>query len=151
MSEAAAPDLRHRARILLVDDNPNNRELITALLAPFDLQIHTSSDGAEAIAAVEHAGRDAAPFDIILMDIHMPILDGLSATQRIRALEGDTGQRTPIIAMTANVLPDQVATCLAAGMDGHVGKPILPEALLTTLTRWLPAEGPAQPDLVENA
>ena len=133
-------DLTRKARILLVDDNPNNRELVSALLAPFDLQILTAEDGAEAVAAVETARGTAAPFDIILMDVHMPVLDGLSATRRIRTLEGGTHHRTPIIAMTANVLPDQVAICLDAGMDGHLGKPLLPEALLTALTRWLPAD-----------
>ena len=131
-------DLTRQARVLLVDDNPNNRELVSALLGAFDLVIVTAEDGAEAVAAVEQAARDGSPFDIVLMDIHMPNLDGLTATRRIRALEADRQCRTPIIAMTANVLPDQVATCLEAGMDGHVGKPIVPEGLMSTLACWLP-------------
>ena len=90
------------------------------------------------MTAVEQAARDGTPFDIVLMDIHMPNLDGLTATRRIRALEAGRPCRTPIIAMTANVLPDQVATCLEAGMDGHVGKPIVPEGLMSTLACWLP-------------
>ena len=136
---AATLNLERSARILLVDDNPNNRELISTLLAPFDLQIDTAGNGVEAVAAVERASGEHAPFDIILMDVHMPVLDGLSATRRIRTFETAAERHTPIIAMTANVLPEQVATCLGAGMDGHVGKPILPEVLLSTLTRWLPA------------
>ena len=136
---AATLNLDRSARILLVDDNPNNRELISTLLAPFDLQIDIAGNGVEAVAAVERACGERAPFDIILMDVHMPVLDGLSATSRIRTFETAADRHTPIIAMTANVLPEQVATCLGAGMDGHVGKPILPEVLLSTLARWLPA------------
>ena len=137
--DAATLYLERSARVLLVDDNPNNRELISTLLAPFDLQIDTAGNGIEAVAAVERASGELAPFDIILMDVHMPVLDGLSATRRIRTFETAGNRHTPIIAMTANVLPEQVATCLGAGMDGHVGKPILPEVLLTTLAHWLPA------------
>jgi PAS domain S-box-containing protein len=117
-------------RLLVVEDNAVNRELICALLSPFDLRIDTADDG---VAAVEAASRGA--FDVILMDVQMPNMDGLTATRRIRAAEaGDT--HTPIIAMTANVLPEQVARCLDAGMDDHLGKPINPLQLLETLARW---------------
>ncbi len=118
-------------KLLIVDDNPINRELVMALLEPFDFQIETACDGLE---AVEAASR--AHFDIILMDVQMPHMDGLTATGRIRAAEPPGAPRIPIIAMTANVMPEQVARCLAAGMDDHVGKPISPEKLLDALTRW---------------
>ena len=121
-------------RLLVVDDNSVNRELVCALLAPFDIEIETAADGVE---AVERAA--AREFDIILMDVQMPNLDGLSATARIRAA-APAGRRTPIIAMTANVLPEQVARCLEAGMDDHIGKPINAGALLETLSRWSAAD-----------
>ncbi|HEY2661608.1 MAG TPA: ATP-binding protein [Caulobacteraceae bacterium] len=119
-------------RLLVVDDNAVNRELISALLVPFDLMVETAEDGVEAVEAVsrEH-------FDLILMDVQMPNMDGLTATRRIRADAAANGaRRVPIIAMTANVLPEQVARCLEAGMDDHLGKPINPHSLLEALERW---------------
>jgi PAS domain S-box-containing protein len=118
-------------RLLLVDDNPVNRELVCALLEPFDVDIETANDGVE---AVEAAAR--ATYDLILMDVQMPNMDGLTATRRIRAAEAPDGARVPIIALTANVLPDQIARCREAGMDDHLGKPINPERLLNVLGRW---------------
>ena len=125
--------LEHPLRLLVVDDNAVNRELICALLAPFDLQIETACDG---VGAIESAAR--APFDLILMDVQMPNMDGLTATRRIRAATPPDAPRVPIIAMTANVLPEQVARCLEAGMDDHLGKPISPLKLLEVLQRWSP-------------
>jgi CheY-like chemotaxis protein len=127
----AAPQAEFDAplRLLLVEDNAVNRELVCTLLAPFDVVVDTANDGVE---GVEAAQRQA--YDLILMDVQMPVMDGLTATRRIRAAE--TGPRAPIIAMTANVLPDQVAKCLAAGMDDHVGKPIDAHRLLQAVVRW---------------
>ena len=70
------------------------------------------------------------------MDVQMPVMDGLTAARAIRALPGAYAKSTPIIAMTANVLPEQVQKCLDAGMDDHLGKPISPAALLAALSRW---------------
>jgi CheY-like chemotaxis protein len=70
------------------------------------------------------------------MDVQMPVMDGLTATRKIRAFDEPAGGRTPIVALTANVLPEQVANCLAAGMDDHLGKPINPVKLLETVVRW---------------
>jgi len=117
--------------LLVVEDNAVNRELITTLLDPFEIEIDTACDGAEAVEAV---GRRR--YDVILMDVQMPIMDGLTATRRIRALADPIVARTPIIAMTANVLPEQIARCREAGMDDHLGKPINPARLLETLDRW---------------
>jgi len=108
-----------------------NRELIAILLSPFDIEIETACDGAEAVDAVA-----ARPFDVILMDMQMPVMDGLTATRRIRALADRAAAATPIIAMTANVLPEQVARCREAGMDDHLGKPINLPALLAALDHW---------------
>jgi PAS domain S-box-containing protein len=118
-------------RLLVVEDNAVNRELLAVLLAPFDIEIDLACDGAE---AVEAAGR--VGYDVILMDMQMPVMDGLTATRRIRALNDPDAARTPIIAMTANVLPEQVARCREAGMDDHLGKPINLPRLLEALDRW---------------
>ena len=129
-------------RLLVAEDNAVNRELICALLEPFGLDIETVADGVEAVAAVSRSA-----FDVVLMDVQMPNMDGLTATRRIRANEASSGPRIPIIAMTANVLPDQVARCLEAGMDDHLGKPINLPRLLEALDRWSAPqedEGPQQ-------
>jgi PAS domain S-box-containing protein len=123
-------------RLLIVDDNAVNLELIGAVLEPFDLIIETAGDGVEAIEAVART-----QFDVILMDVQMPNMDGLTATRHIRAAAAPSARRVPILAMTANVLPDQVARCLEAGMDDHVGKPINPQKLLEALARWSGADG----------
>ena len=119
----------------MVEDNAVNRELITILLSPFPIEIDTACDGAEAVEAVA-AGR----YDVILMDMQMPVMDGLTATRRIRALADREVARTPIIAMTANVLPEQVERCREAGMDDHLGKPINLPQLLAALDHWTSPE-----------
>ncbi|WP_249138158.1 ATP-binding protein [Phenylobacterium montanum] len=130
--EAAAPAPEGSVRLLLVDDNAVNRELVASLLSPFGVEIETAENG---LAAVEAAATSA--YDLILMDVQMPVMDGLTATRRIRA---ELGPRPPIIAMTANVLPEQVARCLDAGMDAHLGKPITPRDLLEAVARWSRSE-----------
>jgi PAS domain S-box-containing protein len=117
-------------RLLLVEDNTVNRELVLAMLEPFDIVVDTAEDGAQ---GVEAAGR--GDYDLILMDVQMPVMDGLTATRRIRDMTG-SGGRTPIVALTANVLPEQVTVCLEAGMDAHLGKPIKAERLLETIANW---------------
>jgi PAS domain S-box-containing protein len=114
-------------KILMADDAAPNRELVTAILGGLGLALETVCNGAEAV----EAARTGA-YDLILMDVHMPVMDGLDATRAIRAMGGATG-RTPIIALTANVQPEQVVRCGEAGMDGHVGKPIQISELLAVL------------------
>jgi PAS domain S-box-containing protein len=128
-ADAAAFDRPIRA--LVVEDNAVNRELLTTLLTPFGIEIDTAGDGAEALEAV---GRGR--YDIILMDMQMPVMDGLTATRRIRDLRDRDAAATPIVAMTANVLPEQVARCREAGMDDHLGKPINLPQLLAAIDRW---------------
>ncbi len=125
-------DLDRPLRLLMVEDVAVNRELIATLLSPFDIEIDTAENGEEALQCV-----DRAAYDLILMDMQMPVMDGLTATRAIRA----RGLRTPIIAMTANVLPEQVARCREAGMDDHLGKPIVPGRLLEVIGRWTGGEG----------
>jgi PAS domain S-box-containing protein len=105
-------------RILLADDAPANRELVRIILSGWGVELDTVCDGAEAVEAAS-----TGDYDLILMDVHMPVMDGMDATRAIRAL-GGTRAAVPILALTANVQPDQIETCAQAGMDGHVGKPI---------------------------
>jgi CheY-like chemotaxis protein len=112
----------------VVEDNPTNRLIATKLLENLGAAVETAVDG----AGVEAAARGG--FDLILMDIQMPGIDGLEAARRIRALGGPPAE-TPIIALTANVLAHQRRSYLDAGMDGVVGKPIAPSALLAEIGR----------------
>ncbi len=137
-AEAPAAELDRPVRLLLVEDVAINRELVKTVLAPFDIEIETAEDGVAAIEAFRHGA-----FDLVLMDVQMPVMDGLTATQRIRALSSPTARSTPIVAMTANVLPDQIDRCLEAGMDGHLGKPMNPAELLRVIAYWTSHERPA--------
>ncbi len=119
------------ARILLVDDHPMNRELGSAMLVLAGCEVEVAEDGDEAVRIA--AERD---FDVILMDIHMPRMDGLAATRAIRALGGPRGE-TPIIALTADVMPQQVERCRRAGMVDHIAKPIDRDTLYRVVERWL--------------
>ena len=118
------------ARILVVDDVAVNRELVCAMLGVFGHDLTEASGGAE---AVEAANQSA--FDLILMDLQMPGMDGLSATRAIRETSA-LNRSTPIVALSANVLASQVNACRDAGMDDHIGKPIVPSELLTKVDRW---------------
>ncbi|WP_374573976.1 PAS domain-containing protein [Phenylobacterium sp.] len=141
VTEVAEPPaaLLEGLHILVVEDNPTNRLIATKLLEGLGATVETAEDGAAGVEAAEWG-----MFDLILMDVQMPGMDGLEATRRIRALS-DSAARTPIIALTANVLAHQQREYLAAGMDGVVGKPISPEALLAEIARLSrePDEAPA--------
>ena len=119
------------ARVLLVDDHPMNRELGKALLTLAGCEVVTADDGRQALDAVQ-----SGDFDLVLMDVHMPGMDGLAATRAIRALPTPIAA-IPIVALSADVLPEQIARCRAAGMDDHVAKPIRREDLIATVARAL--------------
>ncbi|MDZ4370867.1 MAG: ATP-binding protein [Phenylobacterium sp.] len=119
------------ARVLLVDDHPMNRELGEALLTLAGCEVSTAEGGEQAVDAARYG-----VFDLILMDVHMPDMDGLAATRAIRALPGPAGQ-VPIVALTADVRPDQIAQYRAAGMGDHVAKPIQRDLLLAAVERAL--------------
>jgi CheY-like chemotaxis protein len=121
-------------RILVVDDSEANRELVRALLTPLGLDLAEAGDGAEGVSMAARS-----PFDLILMDQQMPVMDGLAATRAIRS-PGGANAGTPILAFSANVLEKDVEACLRAGMNDHVGKPINPRELLEKIIRWTTPE-----------
>jgi CheY-like chemotaxis protein len=128
---------RHPLRVLLAEDNPVNQKLAIRLLAQMGYTADVAGNGLEAIAALE-----AAPYDVILMDVQMPELDGLEATRRIRARRTDGAPW--IVAMTANALAGDREACLAAGMNDYVSKPIRPAALAAALAA-APSSRPIAP------
>jgi CheY-like chemotaxis protein len=117
-------------RVLLVEDDANNREIARIFLEEARLVVDLAETGVEAIAKCKHA-----VYDVILMDAQMPELDGVQATEEIRKLAG--WESVPIIALTANVFVPNVQRYLAAGMSDCVAKPFDPEILFGTLLRWL--------------
>lgn len=125
-----AVGVRQPRRILVVEDVEVNRELVVTLLNLSGHAVDTAVDGAEAVEKV--VGND---YDLVFMDIQMPGMDGISATAAIRALGRSPGV-LPIVAMTANVLPDQIQAMRAAGMNDHVGKPFEPHDLDRIIDRW---------------
>ena len=131
LSEAqAVPTIPARClRVLLVDDVAMNRDVAAAFLQAAGHEITCVEGGAEAVVAAA-----ASDFDVILMDVHMPEVDGLKATRHIRALTGPRGQ-VPIIALTAHAFAEQEAECRRAGMDGHLSKPFAPDALFAAVAR----------------
>ena len=107
-------------RLLAAEDNPTNQQVLAAVMGSLGIEVHIVSDGKEAVEAWR-----VGTYDLILMDIQMPIMDGITAATEIRKAEGASGRRrTPIVALTANALTHQVEEYLAAGMDAHVAKPI---------------------------
>ncbi len=122
--------------VLLVEDQPLNRDLARAVLEAAGHRVAEVADGAAAVAAV--LGH---PYDVVLMDVQMPVMDGIEATRRIRSLPHAV-RHVPIVAMTANVLPAQVADLRKAGMDDHVGKPFRREELLAVIARAASQDAP---------
>jgi signal transduction histidine kinase/ActR/RegA family two-component response regulator len=125
------------ARILLVDDVAANREVAIALLSPFGHEFAEAQNGADAVGLAMKT-----PFDLILMDLNMPGMDGLAAARAIRA-SSEVNGRTPILALSANVRDVEVKACRAAGMSDHIAKPIAVQDLLCKVAQWLDADAAA--------
>jgi PAS domain S-box-containing protein len=126
-------------KILLVEDNPVNQRVAQRTLQNLAAEVTIANNGAEALERIA-----AAAFDAVLMDCQMPVMDGFTATRRIRELESSRGiKRLPIIALTANVMSEDRENCIAAGMDAHLGKPIEPVQLIEALSRFLTARAAA--------
>lgn len=119
-------------RILVVEDNKVNVKVLLLLLDPFKFECDTAENGREAVEAVKNNH-----YNLILMDVHMPKMDGLEATQIIRQMEKVSGGHTPIIAVTALTTSADKQKCLDAGMDDHVPKPIDRQLLYEKLNHWL--------------
>ncbi len=146
--ELALQERHHGARVLIADDNRINQELATELLRLVDLKVEVADNGRIAVDMARRGG-----YDLILMDMQMPEMDGLEATSAIRRVpELDS---TPIVAMTASAFGADRDACLAAGMNDHIGKPVNPATLYEKMLRWLdesrktsraaPADPPARP------
>ena len=118
------------ARILLVEDEPIAQEIARGLLEEINFSVDLANDGIEALECAQRVD-----YDLILMDMQLPRMNGIEATQAIRRLPGHEG--TPILAMTANAFDDQRAACLASGMNDHIGKPVDPDKLFETLLKWI--------------
>jgi CheY-like chemotaxis protein/HPt (histidine-containing phosphotransfer) domain-containing protein len=130
---ANAPASAKPMRVLVVDDVEVNRDIAAAFIGAAGHEVVCVGGGAAAVAAIAESH-----FDIIMMDVSMPGIDGLEAARRIRAMEGPRG-RVPIVALTAQAFADQVEECRNAGMDSHLAKPFTPETLLAAVTRGVAA------------
>jgi CheY-like chemotaxis protein len=123
--------------VILAEDVDINREIVLTLLEETGLAIDSAENGA---AAVRLFRDNPARYDLILMDIHMPEMDGFEAARTVRAL-GGRGAEIPIIAMTANVFKEDIDKCMEAGMNDHIGKPIEFDRLIERLRKYLPGGG----------
>ena len=123
-------------RILLVEDSVFNQKLAVGLLQKHGHTVVVANNGREAVAWM-----DAGDFDVVLMDVEMPEMDGLEATAVIREKEKGTGSHVPIVAMTAHAMKGDRERCLAAGMDDYISKPIRAQQLFDTLASVLAASG----------
>jgi PAS domain S-box-containing protein len=134
-----------RGRVLVAEDHDVNRLLITAMLTQLDWHADLAADGSEAIAMVDAARASGDLYDIVLMDMQMPVMDGQEATRQLRA-RGITASELPVVALTANAYADDVADCLAAGMQGHLAKPVTLAGLDAALRRWSKPQSTAPSD-----
>jgi two-component system sensor histidine kinase/response regulator len=138
VAAAAASVSTLSGRVLLAEDNPVNQEVARAMLGKLGLTVVLAGDGQAALAFIA-----AQPFDLVLMDCQMPVMDGYQATAAIRALPDGRGRLLPILAVTANAMQGDEQRCLDAGMNGFVAKPFSLGTLQAALARWLPGAGPA--------
>jgi CheY-like chemotaxis protein len=122
-------------KVLLCEDNALNREIANALLKDKGLEVSNAENGR--LGVDMFAGQPAGTFSAILMDVRMPVLDGLAATKEIRELGKADSKTIPIIAMTADAFADDIQKCLDAGMNDHIAKPVDPEVLFATLAKYM--------------
>ena len=143
--QMAEPTAHATLHVLVVDDNATNRFVAGKVLELFDCSFEAVEDGQQAVDTVQ-----SGAFDLVLMDIKMPVMDGVEATRLIRNLPGPVAQ-VPILALTANADPRDAAEYLAAGMNGVAQKPIQPDALLNAIRLVLGAEAVEQSPLTRAA
>ncbi len=123
-----------RARILLVEDNPVNQLVAKGMLAKLGCRVEVATQGAEALEWLERED-----FDLVLMDCNMPVMDGYEASRRIR--QSGRWPQLPIVALTANAMPEERERCRAAGMSDYLAKPFRREELLALIDHWVPLSG----------
>jgi two-component system, sensor histidine kinase and response regulator len=124
-----------RLRVLLAEDNRTNQKVATIMLERLGHHVVVAGTGLEAVDALK-----AEPYDLVLMDVQMPEMDGLEATRRIRDIQsGVTNPRVPIVAMTAHAMKGDRERCLESGMDAYLAKPIKPAELRDVIDRLIPA------------
>lgn len=141
MSEEAELDAM---RVLLAEDHPTNRRVVELILGAAGVDLISVENGAE---AVDEAARGR--FDLILMDMQMPVMDGLTAISAIRRHEARQGRRTPIYTLTANAMPEHAEASARAGADGHITKPITAERLLHVVEQvWSEKAAAPSPEVV---
>jgi hemerythrin-like metal-binding protein/PAS domain S-box-containing protein len=143
-SPHALPAYYRDARVLVADDQPLNREIVESLLAAVGIAPRVAEDGQQALDILIEAGPGV--FDLVLMDIQMPVMDGLSATRALRARAGF--ESLPVIAMTAHTMKHEQEIALEAGVNGHIGKPFDSISFYRTLAQWIPAGKQAAAPLV---
>ena len=132
MTKHSLREGRNRIRVLLAEDNAVNQKLATRLLEKHGYEVTVAGDGRAALHELERGA-----FDLVLMDVQMPAMDGFEATAAIRETEKSTGVHIPIIAMTAHSLKGDEERCIAGGMDAYVSKPIRTHDLFATIERVL--------------
>jgi CheY-like chemotaxis protein len=119
-------EIDRRLRVLLADDHPTNRAVVEVILGLIDVDLVQVEDGLQAVNAFK-----ADDFDVVLMDLQMPVMDGLTAIREIRKFEVEQGRhRVPVLAVTANAMSEHVQASRAAGADHHIAKPIIPDLLI---------------------
>lgn len=123
-------------KILLAEDHDINQILITEMIKKLGYQTVLAVNGEDAVEKVEAAAREKMPFDLVLMDVQMPIMDGYEATEAIRS-KGFSKDLLPILAITANAYPEDIAHCLQSGMQGHIAKPVMIDKLKSSLQDWI--------------
>jgi CheY-like chemotaxis protein len=126
------PDPGRRGRILVAEDNEANRRIVLRILNKAGHQVLAVSNGAEAVRAVS-----TDLFDLVLMDVQMPEMDGLAATAAIRRLDSELRRRTPVVALTANSMSGDREACLRAGMDDYISKPVSRDEVLRKVNCWI--------------
>jgi signal transduction histidine kinase len=131
--EERTETVRLQGRILLAEDRPDNRRLLVAILRRAGADVTVAGDGVEALAAVAAADAAGAPFDLVLMDVQMPVMDGYTATRKLRM----QGWSRPIVALTAHAMEGDRESCLAEGCDGYETKPVRADRLVATCARFL--------------
>jgi signal transduction histidine kinase/AmiR/NasT family two-component response regulator len=133
-------------RVLLADDHEGNRRIVELIMGQLGAEVTSVENGAQAVEAFK-----VATFDVVLMDLQMPVMDGLTAIAKIRSFESPMGQRTPIIVLSANAQSEHLAASAAAGADSHIAKPILAATLIAALEAALDDPGEAQTPQTQTA